>query len=491
MEGRLVSALREVLEFQGVSEDDYDDIMQHISSTPPSDLFCVAAAAGVVEDAFRAAYDAAGAPELRCIQKRACFAIYLIDAVVCASATGREPALRALLQACRGRGETLSIPTCEGLGIDIGCRWDRACIDLCDWIAQGPLGAISLEYLDVLDLNSRWVSGGLSMMHKLSLRPSSPTLIAVMRTFPPEAWEPVDARGLPSTPGPLCMMYASSEELFVNMLPHIPDAAFAQCSPKHPHFICSRASEKVAMSTFSAAWERSKEHLGAADAARLCGVLLTARKASLHPQLDLVLSSLSDEVRMEVLRRRPNGSSALYAGILARVTHRTSPAAVAVVLKHILDAPRELVLMSQETLTNFFGAMYGTDQHRNTEDVLRLLIEACVDQSARGTTSAVALVCIWYIGDRHMVDNMQLFMRYVSPGFLDYMLERVPLSDEIGDERHCSWLHTAASEELYDEARVLERHVPRREEVRRHMEAHFPDDVAHIYPTLAKRAVCA
>lgn len=480
-------ALYKVLDRQGVNRADYEDILMHIASTHAARLFCVAAAAGVVEDAFRAAYDAVGAPELRCIQKRAYFAIYLIEAVVRASATNREPALRALLEACRIRGETFSIPTGEGVGTHIGIRFDRACTHLCDWIAEGPLSAISLEYLDVLDLSNHCVVGTLSMMQKLSMRPSSPTLIAIMRTFPPDAWAIMSTRVFAT---PLDMMYASSKELFMSILPHIPDAAFARCGQDRRPTVCSNVSAAVSMSTFSAVWERSREHLTPADAAYLCGVLLAPKKKSMHLQLDLVLSSLSDEARMEVLCIRPDGRRVLHAGILARVTRYTSPAALAVVLRHILGAPQRLLLMAQTTLTNFFCAMNDTDPQRNTEDVLRLLIEACLDERALDARDAFALVNSWYIGDRSDFDNIRFYMRYVSPEFLDYMLERVPFVDALWNDRYRNWLCNAAREELYEAARVIERHIPHREEVRSHMKEHFPEYAAHIYPTLTKSAVC-
>ena len=492
MEGPLVSALDEFLRQYDERAESYAAIPAHTTSTREGRRLCMAAALGAVEGAFRVVYAVIGAPALRAPLDAGRFSIFLIDAVVCASATGNEHALRELLQACRDRGETLSIPVGGRLAVWTRARWESACTALCIWIAQGPLNAISLAYLDVLDLNTRWVSGCIPVMYKLASYPSSPTLVEVMRTFPPEAWMPVPSEDGTTAGdyGPLDVMYAHNEQLLMDMLPHIPDAAFARHTTTRPPVVCSKRSTQVSMSAFRAVWERSQGQLDARDIAQLCGFLLAFDKTSMHLQLDLVLSSLSDDARMEACRLHPNGAWTSYAAILTRVTRAILPPALAVVLEHILDAPQKLRLMARSTLSNLFHPVDDTDPRQNTEDVLRLLIEACVDERALAARDAVALFHNWYIGDGSRLDNMQLYMWYVSPEFLDYMLTRIPLGESYGNQRYCDWLRAAAMGERHDVARVIERHLPRRAEIRQCMEEVSPAYAAIVYPVLAKRAAC-
>ena len=502
MEDRISNAVRGALKQQNVSLDDYADVLKDATMGNSMDLsrryaariFCIAAAAGFVEDIFSVACDVIGPPECRDTQKTARFAMCLIYAAVNADDTGRESALRAFLQACRAHGEKFSIPTLNGLDTPGIYAWHRATSALCDWISQGRFNTLSLEFLDVLDLNPRLVSGGLSVQCKLVRRPSTPTLIAVMRSIPPDMWmvKQIQDGNAVVSDDPLGTMYAHNSALFADMLPHIPDAAFGAYALRRRPVVCDKASAAVSMSTFSAVWERSRAYMRTEDAAVLCSILLSSEKSSMHLQLELVLSGLSDDERSVVFRTCCDGGDGKFvshAGILSSATCVTWPAAFAVVLGYILRAPQPLRLIARTTLSAFFQNVRTVSPSRR-EDVLRLLIEAVTDERALAATDPTALVHNWYIGSGASADHLFSYMRYVRPEFLDYMLERIPLSDAFGNQRHCDWLRAAAREKRYDAARVIERHLPRRAEVRQRMAEESPACAALIYSTLAKRAAC-
>lgn len=473
----------DILRENGVSLNDHADAMKHATSPMDAPVFYVAAAAGVIDAALRAVSDVIGPPMERCFQQTVRFSAYIIDAIACAGAANNERALRALLQACSDQGVTLLPSSHDEMGPHTAHIWDTATSALYNLISDGPLNALILEFWDVLNVNTSSSSGGISMVRKLAQRTSSPTLVAFMRAIPPDMWTAGEWGLLP-------VVYRN-EALLLEMLPYIPPAAFQRRGYYYQPVVCTPTSIAVAMSTFRAVWERSKEGMTPTDAAYLCGILLASQEGSMHLQLDLVLSSLPDVVRVEALRTRPDGVCAAYAGILAHVNYCTSPAALAVVLEHIMHVPQGLRLMSRTSLANFFDGAIGTHLRHNTEGVLRLLVEACTDERALGATNTVALVHNWYIGDGGRSDNIRSYMCHTSPAFFDYMLGRIPPDPAFSNERHCGWLRCAASAKMYDMARVLEGHLPRRAEVRQCMEDECPSYAKLIYPTLTKSANCA
>ena len=416
----------------------------------------------------------------------------LCEALLCAVHCEDTSATRDLLLSYRRCGATLSSPRYTDF-------FHYTIRELINWCARDATGA---EFMDVLALDDCWFDDQSHTLHSLIHKPLTPALLATVDALGPGGW----TRQNVCSVTPLSALVSRGDsERFAAMLPFVPVSAFADDANR---VLWDGRIDRLQLAAFCELLEVSAHAVPLSRIREVCGSIFRHHGGHAYEKMLFVLGKFpSFEERTALIHGSPPGRDPMevpprFATLADNITSNTDPRVLSVVLEYVVN-PWNIWRSTKDTLwrslcTILLRSIRSFDSRNiipeilNTEALLRILLE----RRHQGDDAEKADVYgDFYIGKDHQeprrMSNVSIYMRHMSAEFIAHALETVPL----GDARHsttdyCQWMHTMVSRGGHEVARVLEAHLPDRGSARAYMEQHHVEDVAHIYPVLAKRAAC-
>lgn len=416
----------------------------------------------------------------------------LCDALFCTVHYEAVSVTRRLLLSYRRCGATLSAPMRSDF-------YRYTVEEIIDWCA---IDATGVEFMDVLGIDCCWFDDKNHALHSLVRKPATPALLATVDALGPSGWTCQNAHC--ATPLSVLIDEGDSERIAA-MLPFIPVTAFADNANSVLWYdsVC-----KLPLDAFREVLDASIHSVRIGSIRDMCSSVFRNRCTHAYEKMLFALGKFSSfQERVALIHASPSGCDPMevpprFPTLLGEITSDTDPRVLSAVLEYVVN-PWNVWISTKDYMWHspctilLRDLVHTADRNTslrvlNAETMLYILLK----RIHRGEDAERADVYgDLYIGpfhDRVIHDaNANILLRYMSAEFITHALETVPL----GDARHstadyCQWMHTAVSHDRHEEARVLEAHLPDREDARAYMEQHYVEDVARIYPMLAKRAAC-
>lgn len=420
---------------------------------------------------------------------------------------------RDVLLAYRAHGVVLYTPS-----LAPSARLLDSIRELVVWCMYDVMGA---KFMDVLALSACTMLYNESVLHALMRMPFSPPLIATVEALGPDSWSRASARHAT----PLSMLIdEGNDDRIMTLLPFIPaDAFVGTFCARNPRLFdgcglshCTYARtpcrlvhvdiSSLSLRVFREVLERYVCAVPVGEVRQLCRSLVNGDREDTHAKMLLVLSKFpSFEGKAAIVHACPPekdmmANPPVFTTLADSTSPKTDPAVLSLVLEYVVNPwniwKSTRSNMRNSVCTSLITPPRGTCANRvvhpfisNTEALLRILLEHRHQGEGTGNSDVYG---DFYIGhDSRYDDNIEVYIRHLGPEFLEHALETVPLGDHRHSTKHmCKYMHIAISLGKHEVARVLEAHLPNRESARAYMEQHHVEDVAHIYPVLAKRASC-
>lgn len=414
----------------------------------------------------------------------------LCEALFCAVHYEDVSATRRLLLSYRRCGATLSAPVRSGF-------YQYTIREIINWCARDATGA---EFMDVLALDDCWFDGADHALHALLHKPLTPALLATMDALGPGGW----TRQNTCFVTPLsALVSAGDSKRLAAMLPFVPASAFADDANR---VLWNGCVNRLQLAPFRELLEVSARAVPIDPIREVCGSIFRHHGRHAYEKMLFVLGKFpSFEEKVALIHASPSERDPMevppqFGTVAESITPNTDPRVLSVVLDYVVN-PWNIWRSTKDNIRSslcniLLQSMHFMDSRNseisNAEALLRILLERRHQGEDAESADVYGDLYIGITYDTIFAVNISVILRCMSTEFIAHALETVPL----GDARHstadyCKWMNAAGIHGRYEVARVLEAHLPDRERARAYMEAHHVDDVAHIYPVLAKRAACA